>query len=170
MEAVQAVGTLIKGAGAMEAGKYNRDVAYAQAKDELIVGNAEELRVRDAARMQMGLQVASQAESGFAPGTGSSLRMLEESAINAELDRLNIRRAAQGRAAGLRSQGKMAKKEGELAMTAAYWQAGSDIAVAQQVRSDQRRAGGVDFGPGRGGTPANSASGAIRSSRSNYGG
>jgi len=151
MESGGILGTLVQGAAGLEAGKYNRDVAYAQADEEIRLGNAEELRVRDAARMQMGTQVASQAESGFATGTGSSLRALEESAINAELDRLNIRRAAQGRSAGLRLQGKMARKAGQQAMTGSIIKAGSDAAMAI--------AGG-----------GSSASAAVAASKSNYGG
>ncbi len=139
-------GSLIQGAAGMEAGKFNRDVANAQAKDELIVGNAEELRVRDAARMQMGMQITGQAESGFVPGTGSSLRALEESAINAELDRLNIRRAAQGRASGLRTQGKMALQEGKMARTGSYINAAGTLAEALEKAA----AGGGGGGGGGG--------------------
>lgn len=141
-KAFEIVGSLVKGAAGLEAGKYNRDVAYAQAKDELIVGNAEELRVRDAARMQMGMQIAGQAESGFAPGTGSSLRALEESAINAELDRLNIRRAAQARSAGLRIQGKMALKQGKMARTMGYIEAGASVAEAIEAAAKAGAGGG----------------------------
>lgn len=157
MEAIQVAGALIQGAGGMEAGKYNRDVYNAQAGDELAVGNAEALRVRDLARAQMGLQAAGQAESGFAPGTGSSLRMLEESAINAELDILNIRRAAEGRAAALRAQAKMAKKEGQMAMTAAMFGSAGHVVAARNRRSEQRSA-------------RRSASEEIRANLGNYGG
>lgn len=125
-----AVGALVTGSAGLEAGRYNRDVANAQAADEIATGNAEQLRIREAARAQMGLQVAGQAESGFAPGTGSALRMLEESAINAELDILTIRRAAEGRAAALRAQGRMARNEGRMAFTAGASRAGGELAKA----------------------------------------
>ncbi len=156
MEGGSPIGTLVKGAAAKEAGKYQRDVAYAEAKEELTIGNAEELRVRDAARMTMGNQVAAQAESGFGVGTGSALRSLEESAINAELDRLNIRRAAQGRAAGLRIQGKLAARAGRHAWRASIVKAGVDVAMA------------VAGAPGGGGGA--SAASAMASSKGNYGG
>lgn len=160
-ESAGPIGTLIKGAAGLEAGKFQRDVAYAQARDELATGSAEELRVRDAARMQMGVQVAGAAESGFSPGTGSALRSLEESAINAELDRLNIRRAAQARAAGLRIQGKMAKQAGQVGMTGAMYKAGQDVAMM---------IAGAPPMPSGGSGGGSSASAAMASSQGNYGG
>lgn len=121
-------GAAVKGIGGIAAGNFNAKVANRQADEELAIGAAEEEGVRDAARLQMGLQSAAQAESGFVPGTGSALGALEESAINAELDRMTIRRAATGRAQGLRLQGKMAKREGRMAAVEAAIGAASSIA------------------------------------------
>jgi hypothetical protein len=126
----KAGGQLIQGAAGQEAAKYNRDVLKAQAGDALAMGSAQELQVRNAAREQMGKQVASAAESGFAPGTGSSLTLLEESAINAELDALNLRRAAAAKASALKAQAKMANNTGIMAMRAAMFEASATVASA----------------------------------------
>lgn len=103
-------GALVKGVAGISAANQNKKLLNAQAHEEEVLGVAKGQEVRKAARHQMGRQVASQAESGFVVGTGSSLTALEESLINRELDIMEINRTAKGKADGLRAQGKQQKK------------------------------------------------------------
>lgn len=103
-------GALVKGVGGIAAANQNSKVLNAQAHEEEVLGVAEAARVRSASRAQIGRQIAGQAESGFVPGSGSSLTALEESLINRELDIMSINRTAKGRAAGLRKQAKQGKR------------------------------------------------------------
>ena len=112
-EAVQAAGKIVGGVASYEAGKYNRAAARSEAISAEREGAAEEARIREAARFQMGAQQAAQAENGFQPGTGSALDALQESAINATMDALTARRQAQAKARSLRASGAVAYAAGK---------------------------------------------------------
>lgn len=127
VEAVAAVGSLVSGAASYEAGKYNKRVAEQNAIGSLREGAAEEARIREVARAQIGQQVAAQGASGFQMGTGSALDALTESQINATLDALNARREAASRAQGYRVQGAQAMSAGKNAYTASLFQAASTV-------------------------------------------
>lgn len=105
VEAVQAVGNMVGGMASYENGKYNRDLSNTMATEAERDGAVSESRVRDAARMAIGQQVAAQGANGFQQGTGSAIDALTQSQINATLDALTIRRQAASRARGLRIQG-----------------------------------------------------------------
>lgn len=117
-EGIQAAGQVIAGVGAYEAGKYNQGVAKTEAIEIERAGVAEEARVREAARMQIGQQLAAQGANGFAMGTGSALDALSQSQVNAALDALTIRREAAARARAARIGGKIAKAQGDNALVA----------------------------------------------------
>lgn len=121
-------GSLVQGIGGYQAGRANRDTANVNAINAEREGAAEELRVRRNARLVMGRQSAAQAESGFMPGTGSSLDELEASAINAELDVMDVRRQARGRADAYRAQGRTAMAEGKMALVSGLFGAASAVA------------------------------------------
>lgn len=105
-------GGVVKAVGGVRAGMYNRGVANAQANEALALGAAEALQVRDAARATMVNQLGAMAESGFTIGDGSALSALEQSLLSREVDVMQARRNASGKAAGLRAQGKMAMQQG----------------------------------------------------------
>ncbi|BBC99094.1 hypothetical protein [Sphingobium sp. YG1] len=149
-KAVAAVGSLVSGAASYEAGKYNKRVAEQNAISSLREGAAEEARIREVARAQIGEQVAAQGASGFQMGTGSALDALSESQINATLDALNARREAASRAQGYRVQGAQAMSAGKNAYTAGMFQAAStvldykaDWAQASSGRSSSSGSGGI---------------------------
>lgn len=121
-------GQLIRGIAGYQAGAYNAQLSRNQAREEEMLGAAEASRIRAEARQTMGRQVAGFAESGFQPGTGSALTTLEESLINRETDVLTARRNAAGRAAGLRSQARMQKRQATFALIGAGIDAASTIA------------------------------------------
>lgn len=145
-EGLQAAGNVINGVGQYEAGKYNAKVANTQAIELERSGAAEEERTREAARMQMGQQVAAQAGGGFQLGTGSALDALTQSQINASFDALTIRREAAGRARAQRISGAIAKSQGENALVSGMLGAATTIANSNSdwaaARSGTHRAGG----------------------------
>ena len=116
VEAVQAVGNMVGGMASYENGKYNRDLSNTMATEAERDGAVSESRVRDAARMAIGQQVAAQGANGFQQGTGSAIDALTQSQINATLDALTIRRQAASRARGLRIQGAQANSAGSNAL------------------------------------------------------
>jgi hypothetical protein len=126
-KAVAAVGSLVSGSASYEAGKYNKRVSEQNAIASLREGAAEEARIREVARAQIGQQVAAQGASGFQMGTGSALDALTESQINATLDALNARREAASRAQGYRVAGAQAMAAGKNAYTAGMFQAASTV-------------------------------------------
>lgn len=116
VQAVQAVGSLVSGVASYETGKYNRAVSNTMATEAERDGAVSESRVRDAARMAIGQQVAAQGANGFQQGTGSAIDALTQSQINATLDALTIRRQAASKARGLRIQGAQAYSAGSNAL------------------------------------------------------
>lgn len=115
-ELLQAGGNIIQGVAGYEAGKYNRAAARNDAIEEERAGAAEEARIREAARVAIGDQVAAQGANGFAMGTGSALDALAQSQVNAAFDALLARQDAARRARAKRAQGEIAYAEGQNAL------------------------------------------------------
>lgn len=154
VEAVQAVGSAVGGMAAYETGKYNRDASNTMATEAERDGTVEEARIRDAARMAIGQQVAAQGSNGFQQGTGSAIDALTQSQINATLDALTARRQATAKARGLRIQGAQAYAAGSNAMVQGMFGAVSaGIQQAQDwanAKSGQSASHGGSFGGGGG--------------------
>jgi len=109
-------GSLIQGVGGLAAGRKTAAAEKANARAVLEEGNAQEQEVRRASREAMGQQIGAQAESGFMVGTGTALDSLKESAVNAEMDILNVRRKAAAEAAVHRQRAKQAKLQGWMSL------------------------------------------------------
>lgn len=136
-------GSLLKGVAGFQAGQYNADVLGNRAHEEELLGQAEQERIRMAGRAATGKQAAGLAESGFTAGVGSARTLLEESLIQQELDISTSRRNATGRAAGLRSQAKMQKRQAVGALVGSAIGAASTIAgYKADYASAQTSAGG----------------------------
>lgn len=125
--ALAAGGKIFGGIAANKAGKRNAKILREQAGEELRTGAAQVAQQRDAARMVIGEQLASQFGNGFHGGTGSALDALAQSQVNAALDAMEIRRQADGRARALIAQGKAEKAEGRNALIGSFFEAGSTI-------------------------------------------
>jgi hypothetical protein len=141
-----------KGIAGMNAGQQNKRALFGQAREELIAGNEQQLRIRDAARIAMGEQVAAQSSNGFFGGTGSAIDALRESQINAALDALTVRREAEAKARSLRAQGRQASQQGKFALVESIIGTGSQLLGQKSdwaaARSGQRpapspKAGGI---------------------------
>lgn len=149
VEAVQMAGNLVQGVAGYETGKFNRAMSETEAVEAERTGTVEEGRVRDAARMAIGAQLAAQGSNGFQMGTGSALDALQQSQINAALDGLTVRQNAAARARSARTEGKIAYAKGENDLVAAGFGA---AAAAAQTRSDwaSSRTGSTPPPKGRG--------------------
>lgn len=147
--AMPAAGNIVQGVGGLLAGNANSKALKKQSRETLVQGNAEETRIREAARATMGEQVAAQFSNGFQGGSGSALDALRESKVNAALDALEIRRQAMGKAAALRAEAKQAKMEGRFALVSGLLGAGSSVARGKADWADARR--GQNSAPSSGG-------------------
>lgn len=118
MEAMQAAGNIVQGVAGYEAGKYNQAVANTEAIEQERAGAVEEARVREAARVAIGAQLAAQGSNGFAMGTGSALDAITQSQTNAVWDAMQVRQNAAARARSARVSGAIARAQGDNAMVA----------------------------------------------------
>jgi hypothetical protein len=116
---------------AAQASDYNAAIAAQNAQTASEQGNANEEAQRRKARMVMGAQRAALAEAGIgSDGTASDL--VEQSAVNAEMDALNIRYGAQLQSTGFLNQSALdmqqaenQRKQASRATTAGYLNAGA---------------------------------------------
>lgn len=124
---IMVAGALVKGVAGLSAARHNAAALRGQAAEEQQLGAAQVTQIRAQARTAMGRQVASFAESGFAPGVGTAASALEESLMQREMDVMTTRRNAAGKAAGLRKQAKMTMTQGVLGAIGAGVSAASAI-------------------------------------------
>ena len=132
-EAMSIGGNIIKGVGSFVAGQSNAKALHAAAKEEGIAGAAQEAQIREVARKAIGEQVAGQFSNGFQGGTGSALDALQESAVNAAIDAMRVRREASLRAENLRKQGHQAAVQSWFDLASGLLGAGSN---AQGMKAD----------------------------------
>lgn len=135
--AIAGGGSLIKGVAGYSAGRYNSKVAKFNERISNADGVAEEAALREQARAAMGEQIAAQGAAGFELGTGSSLDALKQSATNAELDALSIRRKARLKGFGIKidsanaiATGNAALSKGITDAALAVFSGGGDYAAA----------------------------------------
>lgn len=139
-EIAQVAGNIFGGMASYETGKYNRALSRVQATEAERAGADQETRIREAARQQIGAQVAAQGGNGFQMGTGSALDALTFSQVNAALDALTARREATGRARSARMAGDQAYAAGSNALVQGMMGAAS-TAVGENSDWASARAG-----------------------------
>jgi hypothetical protein len=110
---VQAIPFIIAAGAKLAKGESEKKAADAQARVAQAQGDADEQTQRRSARQLMGAQAAALAQNGGGWG-GTNAGLIEQSAINAEMDALNIRYGAATRAFGLKQQGQAARVEGRI--------------------------------------------------------
>lgn len=127
MSAVQAVGTIISGQAARQAGEYNAELSDFNAvqaendgKLELMQQQREGLKVIGQARAHYGA-------SGVDSTQGSALDVLQQSATQSAIDSLNIQKKTSARAYGYRKTADLQRYEGEQAETASYFSAAGQL-------------------------------------------
>jgi hypothetical protein len=153
-EAMAIGGNIVKGVGSFFAGQSNAKALRAASREELIAGAAQEAQIREVARKAIGEQVAGQFSNGFQGGTGTALDALQESAVNAAIDAMRVRREASMRAANLRKQGQQAATQSWFDLASGLMGAGSaaygmkaDWAAARQGQTPSAGSYGGRAGP-----------------------
>lgn len=124
--AMQAVGSIAQGNAANAAAQANANALNQQAEAENRAAGMREEQQRRQNRQFLGTQRAALAQAGIGVD-GSAYDIARQSAINAELDALNIRYEGQLRAKGLRDQATVTRFEGRQARTAGFLGAGAAI-------------------------------------------
>lgn len=123
---VTAVGALMSASAASNAAKYNAAVAERNAKIARQQAAAEEERSRLDAMRKLGSIRAGYGASGVAM-EGTPLKVLEDSAMEAELDALTIRYNGELKAMGFESDAALERKRASSAMTTGIFKAGSAL-------------------------------------------
>jgi hypothetical protein len=124
--AMNAIGSIAQGNAANAAAQANANALTQQAEAESRAANAREEAQRRQNRQFLGAQRAALAQAGIGLN-GSAYDVARQSAINAELDALNIRYEGQLAAKGLRDQATIQRFEGRQAKTAGYLGAGAAL-------------------------------------------
>lgn len=123
---IGAMGYLSQGNAQREASRYNANVMAAQAKASSAEGYQTEAQQRQASREFLGKQSAAVGASGAGYG-GSNALVMDQSAVNAELDALNIRYRSDLRGKGLLAQSVNEKRAGNSAADNSYLMAGAQL-------------------------------------------
>lgn len=115
-----------------DAANYNSIVANQNADTALQAASANEEAQRRKSAVALGQQRAGLAESGIGLNSGTATDLTEQSALNAEMDALNIRYAGQTQAQAYKTQSALdvqaaqqAKANASSAMTSGYLSAGA---------------------------------------------
>ena len=124
--AVAAVGAISQGQQAKSAAKYNEKLAENQAVGARQEAAAAADRQQRQSAKTIGSMQATYAASGVGL-EGSPLEVLEESARNAELDRLTILWNGEGRAQGYQNTAELERSRGKNAMASGYLSAAGSV-------------------------------------------
>ena len=124
--AVKALGAIQQGNAAKGAANYNAGILEQNAANERQQAGAREDAQRRRAAMVLGTQRAAFAQSGGGMG-GSAADVMEQSAINAELDALTLRYEGDLRARGMQAEATSERFAGKQAQRAGYFQAAGSI-------------------------------------------
>lgn len=124
--AVSAVGAIQQGRHQSAMAEYNARVAENDAVAAKQAAGYEEDRFRDRAAKVRSAQRAAIAKSGI-DLEGSPLAVMEETAVEAEMDALAIRQQGSVESARARSRAALDRMEGRAAKSASYWNAASSV-------------------------------------------
>lgn len=146
--AVKAIGAIQQGSAAKAAGDYNASMLEQSAAVERQQTAAREDAKRRETRMVLGSQRAAFAQSGGGLG-GSAADVMQQSAINAELDALTLRYEGDLRARGMQADatserfaGKQAQRQGYFSAAGSILSGAGEYMGAQEdrrYREEQRR-------------------------------
>lgn len=123
---MMAAGAIVQGAQQKNAADYNAAVMEQEKKTALAQGYEAEAQQRRAGTAAIGREVAAAGQSGGGYG-GSVGRVVKQSAVNTELDALNIRYKAAMQAWGYGEQASNLEMQGRQAQTNSFIKAGSAL-------------------------------------------
>jgi hypothetical protein len=130
MWAVPAVVGGVQATAALRGARADAGALEGQASTALRQSNRDEEAQRRRGRQQLGTMAATMAQSGG----GVDENVLRQSAVNAELDALNIRYGGQMRARGLLAEAKSLRKNSKFLAAAALLSGGSASYSAYKAR------------------------------------
>lgn len=130
---IAVIGTVVSAAGALysasqqqKAADYNAKVAEVNARTAEDKAKYEEQMHRERVRKILGTQRSMYGASGL-DTTGSPMLVMEDTKAQGELDALAIRHGGDVAAAQARSEANLYRMQGQSAMTAGYFSAGSSL-------------------------------------------
>jgi hypothetical protein len=123
---VAALGSAAKAKAAGQAGAFNATQRQMEGQAALDQATQQEAQTRSADREILGKQAAAIGAAGIGYG-GSSKGVMQQSAVNAELDALNVRYRGLFTNAGYKTEANLARWEGDTNKKAYYLQAGGQI-------------------------------------------
>src|SRR5688572_1633269 len=123
---MEAFANIFDGMSKFAEGRANSKVLKQQARTARAQGYADEESQRRYAKAFAGEQAAALAQSGTGTG-GSNALLIEQDAVNAELDALNIRYRSNLRGMALDSDARAAKRAGKAAIVRGGLRAGSAL-------------------------------------------
>lgn len=144
LAAAAIAGNLLQGIASLRAGRQNAAALRAAATDALRTGAAQEAQLREVARKAIGEQVAAQSGNGFVGNVGTAVDALHESQVNAALDAMRIRNAAQSKADGFNFQARTAEEQAWFSLATSMLGAGT-TAYNQSQDWKAARAGQSDW-------------------------
>lgn len=127
--AVQAGGSLVQGQSTAAYLGMQADLQQNNAAEALAQGQFDAMREGMVATQKIGEATAAYGASGVSTNAGSALSVVQESAANAELDKLNILHGAQVRAINYQNQAAMDRYGGQAAIQGSYWRALGSMAM-----------------------------------------
>lgn len=125
-QALNVVGTIQESQSKIAAAEYNAGVASENANQTRIASNEQERQFRVSSRKQLGQMRANYSASGVTL-EGSPLDVLEESAMNAELDALQLRHGGEVKARAFENEMNIEKFKAKQAKSGMYLGAGGAL-------------------------------------------
>lgn len=144
---MQVIGALQQGRAAQNAAQYNASMMDQAATVERQQASVREDAQRQQARLLLGEQRAAFAQSGGGMG-GSAGDVMQQSAINAELDALTMRYEGELRARGLNAQAEGERYSGRTAKQNSYFSAAGSILSGAAMAYGMKPASGAAVGGG----------------------
>ena len=122
-------GSIIQGQQAKRASRYNASILDQEGRSADQQTAVAETQQRHQGRDALGREAAASAQSGTGPG--SSTDLMDESAVNAELDALNVRYRGQLTKYGLSTQATLTRRAGDMAEINSFLNAGGQVLRAR---------------------------------------
>lgn len=126
---IGAYGQMYQGHAAKQAGEFNAQVAEQNAELAIKQAKEEEVKFRSVMKRQLGDMRAAIGASGITL-EGSPLEVIEDSAAQAEMDAISIRKAGEMKAHTYRTDAKLQRFQGEMGLQGSYYGAASSLLMA----------------------------------------
>ena len=123
-------GALAQGQAGYSAGQYNAQQRTAEGNAAMDQALAQEAQTRNKDRQDLGRQAAAVGAAGIGYG-GSSGRVMDQSAVNSELDALNVRYRGAFTKYGYDAEAALSKYQGDVSRVNSYLKAGGALITSK---------------------------------------